>query len=122
MTGLTFDVSPGDLLQSALEGVAYRFAELAALLPEVREIVATGHALLASPKWIQLCADVLGRPVTASGVPEGSARGAAVYGLERLGAKPERAPLGRVFEPNAAHAEIYAAARARQRELYERLF
>jgi gluconokinase len=122
VTGLTFDIRPADLLQAALEGVAYRFAELAALLPEVREIVATGHALLGSPEWIQLCADVLGRPVTASGVREGSARGAAVYGLERLGAKPEQAPLGRVFEPNAAHAETYAAARARQRELYERLF
>ena len=59
-------------------GVAYRFAELAELLPEVEEIVATGHALLVSPEWVQLFADVLGRPVTASarcrGLGEGRRR------------------------------------------------
>ncbi|HEX3266891.1 MAG TPA: gluconokinase [Gaiellaceae bacterium] len=122
VAGLTFDVRPGDLLQAALEGVAYRFAELAELLPEVEEIVATGHALLVSPEWVQLCADVLGRPVTASAVAEGSARGAAVYGLERLGAEPEDAPLGPVHEPDPERGEVYAAARERQRDLYRRLF
>jgi gluconokinase len=122
VAGLTFDVRPGDLLQAALEGVAYRFAELAELLPEVEEIVATGHALLVSPEWVQLCADVLGRPVTASAVAEGSARGAAVYGLQRLGAEPEAARLGLVYEPDSKRGEVYAAARERQRDLYERLF
>jgi gluconokinase len=122
VAGLTFDVGPDDLLQAALEGVAYRFAELAELLPEVEEIVATGHALLVSPDWVQLCADVLGRPVTASAVAEGSARGAAVYGLQRLGAEPEAAQLGAVFEPDPERGEIYAAARERQRDLYRRLF
>jgi sugar (pentulose or hexulose) kinase len=91
-------------------------------LPEIREVVATGHALLASPHWIQVFADVLDLPVTASGVEEGSARGAAVHVLERLGAEPDPAPLGRVYEPDAARTEIYAAARERQRELYERLY
>jgi len=122
VAGLTFDARPEDLLQAALEGVAYRFAELAELLPEVEEIVATGHALLVSPEWVQLCADVLRRPVTASAVAEGSARGAAVYGLQRLGAEPEAAQLGLVFEPDSERGEIYAAARERQRDLYRRLF
>jgi gluconokinase len=122
IAGLTFDADANDLLQAGLEGVAYRLAEIAARLPEIREVVATGHALLASPHWIQVFADVLGRPVTASGVEEGSARGAAVYALERLGVEAEPAPLGRIYEPDAAHTEIYAAARERQRELYELLF
>jgi gluconokinase len=122
IAGLTFDADAVDLLQAALEGVAYRLAEVAEALPEVREVVATGHALLESPAWIQLCADVLERPVTASAVPEGSARGAAVHALERLGARPEPAPLGRGYEPDPARAETYAAARARQRDLYSRLF
>jgi gluconokinase len=122
VVGLTFESRPEHVLQAALEGIAYRFAEIAALLPEVREVVATGHALLASPAWIQVCADVLGCPVSASAVAEGSARGAAVHALERLGADPEPAPLGQVYEPDLARTEIYAAARERQRELYERLF
>ena len=121
VAGLIYDTGPDDLLQAALEGVAYRFAEIAALLPEVREIVATGHALLVSPEWVQLCADVLGRPVTASMVSEGSARGAAVYGLSRLGVEAEPAPLGEVYEPDSTRTEIYAAAHERQRELYRRL-
>jgi gluconokinase len=122
VAGLTFRVDASDLQQAALEGVAYRLAEIADALPEVREVVGTGHALLASPAWIQLCADVLDRPVTASAVPEGSARGAAVYALERLGAEPGPAPLGRTYEPDPRRAEIYAAARERQRNLYRRLF
>ena len=122
VAGLTFRADASDLQQAALEGVAYRLAEIAEELPEVREVVATGHALLASPAWIQLCADVLDRPVTASAVPEGSARGAAVYVLERLGAEADPAPLGRTYEADAGRAEIYAAARERQRDLYRRLF
>jgi gluconokinase len=122
LAGLTFGVDAADLLQAGLEGIAYRIAESADRLPEVREVVATGHALLESPEWTQLFADVLDRPVTASAVAEGSARGAAVHVLERLGATPEEAPLGRVHEPDPERKKIYAAARERQRDLYERLF
>jgi gluconokinase len=121
VAGLTFDVDAAALLQAGLEGVAYRLAEIASALPEVREVVATGHALLASPGWIQMCANALGRPITAS-VAEGSARGAAVQALDRLGVEPGPAPLGRVYEPDPATTEIYAAARERQRDLYRRLF
>jgi gluconokinase len=121
IAGLTFDADAADLLQAGLEGVAYRIAESADRLPEVREVVATGYALLASPEWTQVFADVLGRPVTESGVAEGSARGAAVHVLERLGVEPEAAPLGRVHEPDSGRTEVYAAARERQRELYRRL-
>ena len=40
--------------------------------------------------WLQILADVLGRPVEVSGEPEGSARGAAVVALERAGGRPCR--------------------------------
>jgi gluconokinase len=122
IVGLTFHTDATDLLQAGREGIAYRLAEIADRLPGVREVVATGHALLASPAWIQLFADVLGRPVTASAVAEGSARGAAVHALERLGAEPDPAPLSRAHEPDPRRAEVYEAARERQRELYGRLF
>jgi gluconokinase len=122
IAGLTFDAEPGDLLQAGLEGVAYRIAEIADALPEAREVIATGHALLENERWIQIFADVLGRSVTASAVDEGSARGAALHVLERLGVEPEAAPLGQAYEPDAGRHEVYAAARRRQRELYERLF
>jgi gluconokinase len=118
VTGLSFDTTPGDILQAALEGVAYRFAEIARLMPEVIEVVATGAALLVDHPWVQILADVLERSVALSGVDEGSARGAAVVALERLGAAPDQAPVGRVFEPRPERFEAYRAARERVRAVY----
>ena len=122
VTGLTFETDAGDLLRAGLEGIAYRIADIADRLPDVREVVATGHSLLQSDWWMQVFADALGRPVVVSDVAEGSARGAAVYVLERLGAEADPAPLGRAHQPDPERGEVYAAARERQRQLYEELF
>jgi gluconokinase len=121
VAGLTFETQPRDLVQAALEGVAYRFAEVAELLPGIEEVVATGAALLADPDWTQIVADVLERPVVVSGVDEGSARGAAVATLERIGAQPDPAPTGRMYEPRTDRFGAHRAARERQRRLNETL-
>jgi gluconokinase len=121
VAGLTFESGADDLRQAALEAVAYRVAEIAERMSEVREVVATGGALQDDAWWMQVFADALAIPVTASGVEEGSARGAAVHVLERLGLEPEAAPLGKTYEPDPSRTDIYAAARERQRDLYERL-
>ena len=117
--GLTLETTPLDLRQAALEGVAFRFADVLDLMPEVEEIVATGGALLHDRDWMQIVADALARPVTLSRVKEASLRGAAVLTLERMGERPHDAPLGRVVEPRRGRADAYRAARERQRELYE---
>jgi gluconokinase len=122
VTGLTFETDAADLLQAGLEGIAYRIADIADRLSDVREVVATGHSLLQSDWWMQVFADALGRPVVVSDVAEGSARGAAVYALERLGADVDPAPVGRAHQPDPERGEVYAAARERQRQLYEELF
>jgi gluconokinase len=113
--GLTFDTTPADLRRAALEGVGFRFAAVADLLPDVREIVATGGALLQDREWVQIMADALARPVTLSGVDEASLRGAAVAILENA-ADP---PLGDVFHPREERADAYRSARERQARLYE---
>jgi gluconokinase len=118
MAGLTFETTPADLREAALEGVAFRFAAVAAAMPELEEIVATGGALLHADDWLQIVADALGRPLHVSGVREGSLRGAAVLALERLGGRVDAAAIQRVVEPRAEHADAYAAARERQRALY----
>jgi len=99
ITGLTFDTTPEQIYRAALEGVADRFAEIAALMPEIREVVATGGALRANPDWVPILADALGLPVEVSPVEESSARGAAVLALERLGEMPAPAPRGEAVEP-----------------------
>jgi gluconokinase len=121
IAGLTFDTTSRDIRQAALEGVAFRFSAIADLLPELEEIVATGRGLLSDPGWIQIMADVLARPVTASKVEEGSLRGAAVATLERLGHQAAEAPLGEVFHPRPDRADAYRSARERQQRLYEEL-
>jgi gluconokinase len=121
ITGLTFDTTPDDIRQAALEGVGFRFAAIAELMPEIEEIVATGGALLKDERWVQIMADTLARPVTLSGVREASLRGAAVAALERNGYKPPDAPLGEVFHPREERAEAYRSARERQQRLYEEL-
>jgi gluconokinase len=117
--GLTFGTTPLDIRQAALEGVAFMFATVAGLMPEVEQVVATGGSLLQDDGWLQIMADALGRPVTVSGVKEGSLRGAAVVALERLGESPPPGALDRVVEPRLDRADAYRAALERHRELYE---
>ncbi|HET7571728.1 MAG TPA: FGGY family carbohydrate kinase [Gaiellaceae bacterium] len=117
--GLTFATTPLDLRQAALEGVAFRFAAILDLLPEVEEVVATGGGLRHAPDWTQIVADALERPVRASAVPEASLRGAAVSALARMGHEAEAAPLGDVFRPREDRVEAYRSARQRQQRLYE---
>jgi gluconokinase len=119
LAGMTFDTTPLDIRQAGLEGIAFRLAEIADLLPDLEDVVASGGALLADGDWLQIVADALGRPVTASGVEEASLRGAAVLALERLGIEPPPAPLGQVLHPRADRAETYRSARERHRQLYD---
>jgi gluconokinase len=121
IAGLTFDTTARDIHQAALEGVAFRFAAIADMLPGLEEVVATGGGLLSDPAWIQIMADALARPVTTSKIEEASLRGAAVATLERLGHQAAEAPLGEVFHPREDRADAYRSARERQQRLYEEL-
>ncbi len=117
--GLTLSTTALDLRQAAYEGVGYRFAEVADLMPEVEEVVATGGAV-GDDEWVQILANVLERPLTRSAVPEASLRGAAVETLARLGeAAPPAAPLADVVQPCPERFEAHRAARERQRRLYD---
>lgn len=120
VVGLTLATDPLDLLQAGLEAVAQRFALIWDLLrgaaPEVSEIVASGGALLHSPAWMQIVADVLGHDIIASAEAEGSSRGAALLALELLGAmraEEAPAPLGATFSPDPGRHARYRDARAK---------
>lgn len=127
--GLTTTTTPLELLRASLEAVAYRFALIERRLCDragcEHRLVASGGALLSSPAWIQIFADVLGRPVVASAEPEATSRGAALLALEALGAIPSLAALpaadGRVYEPERGRHAVYQEAIARQRWLYDRI-
>jgi gluconokinase len=89
IVGLSLDTTPLEILRAGLESIAYRFGILhsimAEALPPAFQIIASGGALLNSPTWMQILADVLNRPVTASAEGETTSRGAALLALEQLG-------------------------------------
>lgn len=129
IVGCSLATEPLDILQAALETVAYRFALIHALLaeacPGADEVIATGGALAASPAWTRIMADVLGVPLRPSTEPEASSRGAALLALEALGLLPslESAPAGvgpPVLPDPARHAR-YRDGLARHRQLYDTL-
>jgi gluconokinase len=129
IVGLSLHSRPSEIMRAGLESVSYRFAKIATLLkkvvPDAREIIASGGALLRSAAWTQIMADVLGQPVIASSVPEASSRGAALLALEaareisNLNEIPS--PWGRVYSPDPERHKIHAKAQKRQDELYELL-
>lgn len=129
VVGLSLATRPIDVLRAGLETVAYRFAliheRLREACPELRQVVATGGALLASPTWTQITADVLGVPLTPSAEAEGSSRGAALLASEALGLVPalDAVPARTrpaVLPDGARHAR-YRAGLARHRRLYDLL-
>lgn len=131
LTGITLDTTALEIMRAGLEAVAYRFALIAerlqAALPGERTIVASGNGLLRNPVWMQILADVLGRPVVASPEPEASLKGAALMALRRLDERSpsllEPPPLDGAtrFDPIPANAPVYQAAIARQQALYARM-
>ncbi len=130
IAGMSLHTSPIDILRASLEAVALRFRNLYDIMAErlgtPREVVATGGALLHSAAWTQMMADALGWPVVACLEKEASSRGAALLALERIGAIGHISELpaetGAVFEPIAAHREIYEEQLRRQRRFYTKLF
>jgi gluconokinase len=126
--GLTGATQSIEILQAAMEAVAYRFALIyRALLPFASNatVVASGTALRASKVWSQILADVLGTPITLSAHRESSTLGAALLALEAAGkiANIEsRAVVPEItFEPDMFRHERYRAGLERQQELYEQL-
>jgi len=129
IAGLSLDSRPVQILRAGMEAVALRFYlvhdMLRAAFPQAKEVVASGGALLKSPAWMHILADVLGRDLIPSGEPEASSRGAALLTLEALGILPRAEDPAATFEAalpadRDRHARYQAALR-RQKDHYEKL-
>jgi gluconokinase len=77
-----------DLVRAAMEGVALRYALIARQLfeaaPDAVRIVASGGVTNVAPGWLQIVADVLGRPITRVAESRATLRGTALIALEVL--------------------------------------
>lgn len=111
-----------DIVQAALESVAYRFAEIFDQLDKIakiREIVASGGALRESPVWTQIIADVLGRDLSLPDTREASSRGAVLLALETIGKIQTMTPLkGKKFSPDKKRNKIYGKERVQHEAVY----
>lgn len=114
-----------DIVQAALESVAYRFAEIYEQLTEIckiREIVASGGALRESPVWTQMIADVFAKNMSLPDTHEASSRGAVLLALETLGKiesiEKQETPKGREFQFDKKRNAIYKKARERHEKFY----
>lgn len=126
--GLRQQTTTVEILRAALESIAYRFALIAAALDEIAPgatVIATGNALRSSPAWLQIMADVLGRPVMFGGSPEASIRGAALLALEAVGKigsiEEVSVSVDTGVEPDMQRHARYREGLARQEELTARL-
>jgi gluconokinase len=126
--GLRSSTDAIDILQGALESVAYRFAEIFEQLNSVcriREIVASGGALRRSLVWTQIMADVLNRNLSMPDTHEASMRGAVLLALETTGKIKKLddalAPAARIFAADKSRKAVYAIARKRHQQAYKLL-
>jgi gluconokinase len=128
ITGLASATTAMEILHAAMESVALRFRNIYEIMEKgfgvPREVIGSGGALLHSAVWTQMMADALGHPVRMCLEHEATSRGAALLALERMGAISTMpgALFGATIEPDPRKKEIYLAALASQRRLYQRLF
>ena len=127
--GLSSRSTRGDMIRAIIEGLDYQFLDIvnaveSALDMRIEKFVAVGGALR-NEFWMQNKADVVGRPLEAPDVEEASPLGAAIlagigaglYADVQDGCRRVYQP-GKVYEPNADVAKVYAESFKIYRDLY----
>jgi xylulokinase len=128
--GLNLATSPGQLVRSVLEGIAFQIRENLEVMEEIsrpaRELRVFGGGARSEP-WCRIIAEVTGIPVAALEVSEAAATGAAI--LAGVGAgvyqNAEQAfgllRVRRVFEPRPEAIRRYQDLYRRYREIERRI-
>ena len=117
ITGLHLDTTRGDILKGIVEGTAFYLKQLVDSLPEtgltIQQFYAAGGGSQ-SDTWVQLSADIFGKPFTRPCVTQAGAVGAAIIAGVGLGyfsnfqeAAGAMVKFDRVFEPDRGRMEHY---------------
>jgi gluconokinase len=124
---VTAATTASGLWRGAMEGLALRYAGIAEQLTEVaprtERVIASGGVVEATPGWLQIVADALGRSVARSDQRYATLLGTALIALDVLAPNvSRRAPEeGDMFAPVPEHAEYYRIARREQDGAYSKL-
>jgi len=122
--GLRLSTTPQDLLQAAMEGVAFRLAAIADQM-DVPDAAVIGSGGALSPVWAQMIADALNRPVDVLADQKAiTAWGTAALVFQALGVDVQvlNTVIGATYLPKPDHAAIMADAKRRQHDLYHLLY
>ncbi len=125
IAGLKLETTRGEVLKGIVESATFYLRECLESLPgagiETREFYAAGGGSQADA-WVQLSADILGRPFIRSQVHEAGALGAAILAGSGSGLFPSlrsgvdaMVRLEQRFEPNPAKQRLYDERFARYR-------
>jgi xylulokinase len=126
--GLTTATTRGQILKGILEGATYYFADgletLASVGGATDRFIANGGGAR-SDRWLQLKADIFGRPFVRAAHTEAGTLGAAILAGTAVGefggfgeAVGAFSGEGRVFEPRASHAARYRDMLGAYRRIY----
>lgn len=132
IAGLHTDTTRGQVLKALLEGATFYLRECLDRLPQagisIRSLRATGGGSR-SPRWVQLSADILGKPMRRTREPEAGALGAAMLAgvaasrFRDLSQAVEAMVHleDREFAPRGDMAEQYSQQLERYRDLWQTL-
>jgi xylulokinase len=128
MAGLRLETSRGEILKGILEGMTFYLKECVEALPatgiEITDFRVVGGGSK-SDAWIQICADILGRPFVRPRITEAGALGAAIIAGVGRGVFPTYGAgvtamvrLDRTFEPDRQRQALYQARFEKYRRLW----
>ncbi len=129
--GLRLETLRGEILRALMEGAVYYLRSCLERLPEtgirVDEFRAVGGGSH-SDAWLQICADIFGRTLVRTAMPEGGALGAALLAGAATGiyhsveeATAIAVQTGDRFEPNENGVALYRERYARYLTLWPQL-
>ena len=129
--GLRLETTRGDILKGIMEGAVFYHKELLDALPstgiDITDLRAVGGGSK-SDTWLQICADILERPVVRARVGEAGCLGAAIiagYGVRRFASLEQGVDamvrLGETFDPHPAGVRLYGERYNRYAEMWRLL-
>jgi xylulokinase len=128
IAGLRLSTTKGEVVRALLEGVTYEMALNARILEECGARIDSFRAIgggAKSPFWMQLKADLLGKPVSALRVPEAACLGAAILAASATGrfSDPREealrlAKIDRTYHPDPKRAKVYRERFDLYRQVY----
>jgi len=128
LVGLRLETSRGDILKGLIEGVTFYLRECVESLPEAQIEIENLHVVGGGSKsdtWIQLSADILGRPFVRPRVGEAGILGAAIIAGTGCGIFPTleagveaMVKLERTYEPDMKMHRRYTGRFEKYKQLW----